>query len=49
MSQKDILDFENGDNLVDNSLEHHLVIQTLPQVEAFDIMDDPNACNMYVS
>ena len=31
---------ENGDDLVDKYVEHNPVIGTLPQVEAFDAMDD---------
>ena len=38
--QKDFLDRERGDDLVDNFIEHHPFIMALPQVEAFDVMDD---------
>ena len=41
--QKDFLDLEKGDDLVDNSIEHHPFIRTLLEVEAFDAMDDSNA------
>ncbi|RVW35057.1 hypothetical protein CK203_079891 [Vitis vinifera] len=41
--QKDFLDKEEGDDLVDNSIEHHPFIRTLLEVEAFDAMDDSNA------
>ncbi|KAL6329554.1 hypothetical protein AAG906_022131 [Vitis piasezkii] len=40
--QKDFLDKERSDDLVDNSIEHHPFIGTLP-VEAFDAMDDSDA------
>ena len=48
MPQKDFLDFENGNDLIDNSMEHNLVIKTLPQVETFDahVMDDFDAICM---
>ena len=41
--QKDFLDRERGDDLVDNFIEHHPFIGALPQVEAFDAMDDSDA------
>ena len=41
--QKGFLDKEGGDDLVDNSIEHHPFIRTLPEVEAFDAMDDSDA------
>ena len=34
--QKDFLDRERGDDLVDNFIEHHPFIGALPQVEACD-------------
>ncbi|KAJ9675314.1 hypothetical protein PVL29_024315 [Vitis rotundifolia] len=44
--QKDFLDRERGDDLVDNFVEHHPFIGALPQVEAFDAMDDSDAICM---
>ncbi|KAL6321680.1 hypothetical protein AAG906_031189 [Vitis piasezkii] len=44
--QKDFLDRERGDDLVDNFIEHHPFIGALPQVEAFDAMDDSDAICM---
>ena len=44
--QKDFLDRERGDDLVDNFIEHHPFIGALPQVEAFDAMDDLDAICM---
>ena len=41
--QKGFLDKKGGDDLVDNSIEHHPFIGTLPEVGAFDAMDDSNA------
>ena len=41
--QKYFLDKEEGDDLVDNSIERHPFIGTLLEVEAFDAMDDSNA------
>ena len=29
-----------GEDLVDNSIEHHPFIGALPEIEAFDVMDD---------
>ena len=31
---------------MDNSIEHHPVISSLPQVESFDVMDDSDAICM---
>nr|CAN66225.1 hypothetical protein VITISV_006068 [Vitis vinifera] len=45
-TQKDFLDQERGDDLVDNFIEHHPFIKALPQVEAFDAMDDLDAICM---
>ena len=42
-SQKDFLDFENVDDLVNKYVEHDPIIGTLPLVEAFDTMDDSDA------
>ena len=44
--QKDFLDWERGDDLMDNFIEHHPFIGGLPQVEAFDAMDDSDAICM---
>ena len=45
--QKDFLDRERGDDLVDNFIEHHPFIRALPQVEVvFDAMDDSDAICM---
>ena len=33
-------------NNMDNSIEHHPVISSLPQVESFDVMDDTDAICM---
>ena len=44
--QKGVLDKEGGDDLVDNSIEHHPFIRTLLEVEAFDAMDDSDAICM---
>ena len=41
--QKYFLDKEEGDDLVDNSIEHHPFLGTLLEVEAFDARDDSNA------
>ncbi|RVW43644.1 hypothetical protein CK203_097059 [Vitis vinifera] len=41
--QKDFLDMEGGEDFVDNSIEHHPFIGALPQIEAFDVMDDLDA------
>ncbi|RVW95087.1 hypothetical protein CK203_025580 [Vitis vinifera] len=41
--QKDFLDMEGGEDFVDNSIEHHPFIGALPQIEAFDVMDDSDA------
>ena len=41
--QKDFLDKEGSDDLVDNSIEHHPFIGTLLEIEAFDAMDDSDA------
>ena len=41
--QKYFLDKEEGDDLVDNSIERHPFIGTLLEIEAFDAMDDSNA------
>ncbi|RVW70679.1 hypothetical protein CK203_059005 [Vitis vinifera] len=35
-----------GDDLMDNSIEHHLIISSLPQVESFNAMDDSDAICM---
>ncbi|KAL6348548.1 hypothetical protein AAG906_013168 [Vitis piasezkii] len=34
---------EGGEDFVDNSIEHHPFIGALPQIEAFDVMDDSDA------
>ncbi|KAL6335840.1 hypothetical protein AAG906_040561 [Vitis piasezkii] len=44
--QKDFLDMEGGEDFVDNSIEHHPFIGALPQIEAFDVMDDSDATCM---
>ena len=44
--QKDFLDWERGDDLVDNFIKHNPFIGALPQVEAFDAMDDSDAICM---
>ncbi|RVW34736.1 hypothetical protein CK203_110700 [Vitis vinifera] len=41
--QKDFLDMEGGEDFVDNSIEHHPFIGALPQIEAFDVMEDSDA------
>ncbi|KAL6334208.1 hypothetical protein AAG906_006801 [Vitis piasezkii] len=41
--QQDFLERDEGDDLMDNSIEHHPVISSLPQVESFDAMDDSDA------
>ncbi|KAL6340633.1 hypothetical protein AAG906_010541 [Vitis piasezkii] len=38
--QQDFLERDTSDDLIDNSIEHHLVISSSPQVESFDAMDD---------
>ena len=44
--KKDFLDMEGGEDFVDNSIEHHPFIGALPQIEAFDVMDDSDATCM---
>ncbi|RVX18397.1 hypothetical protein CK203_006331 [Vitis vinifera] len=44
--QKDFLNMEGGEDFVDNSIEHHPFIGALPQIEAFDVMDDSDATCM---
>ncbi|RVW67500.1 hypothetical protein CK203_063103 [Vitis vinifera] len=44
--QQDFLERDEGDDLMDNSIEHHPVISSLPQVESFDAMDDSDAICM---
>ncbi|RVW49659.1 hypothetical protein CK203_076741 [Vitis vinifera] len=44
--QKYFLDMEGGEDFVDNSIEHHPFIGALPQIEAFDVMDDSDATCM---
>ncbi|RVW63381.1 hypothetical protein CK203_060588 [Vitis vinifera] len=44
--QQDFLERDEGDDLMDNSIEHHPVISSLPQVESFDVMDDSDAICM---
>ncbi|KAL6346172.1 hypothetical protein AAG906_027907 [Vitis piasezkii] len=38
--QRDFFKREDSDDFMDNSIEHHPLITTLPQVESFDTMDD---------
>ena len=38
--QQDFLEMDEGDDLMDNSIEHHPVISSLPQIESLDAMDD---------
>ena len=44
--QQDFLEMDEGDDVMDNSIEHHLTISSLPQVESFDAMDDSDAIFM---
>ena len=44
--QQDFLERDEGDDLMNNSIEHHPVIFSLPQVESFDVMDDSYAICM---
>ncbi|RVW70445.1 hypothetical protein CK203_058330 [Vitis vinifera] len=44
--QQDFLERDEGDDLMDNSIEHHPVISSLPQVESFDATDDSDAICM---
>ena len=37
---------EGGEDFVDNSIEQHPFIGALPQIEAFDVMDDSDATCM---
>ena len=45
-SRQDFLEWDEGDDLKDNSIEHHPVIFSLPQVESFDVMKDFDAICM---
>ena len=38
--QRDFFKREDSDDFMDNSIEHHPLITTLPQVESFDTMYD---------
>ena len=38
--QRDFFKREDYDDFMDNSIEHHPLITTLPKVESFDTMDD---------
>ncbi|RVW13297.1 hypothetical protein CK203_103428 [Vitis vinifera] len=44
--QQEFLERDEGDDLMDNSIEHHLIISSLPQVESFNAMDDSDAICM---
>ncbi|RVW34767.1 hypothetical protein CK203_104447 [Vitis vinifera] len=41
--QQDFLEMDEGDDLMDNSIEHHQIISSLPQIESLDAMDDFDA------
>ncbi|RVW37618.1 PH, RCC1 and FYVE domains-containing protein 1 [Vitis vinifera] len=45
--QKDFLDMERGEDFVDNSIEHHLFIGALPQIEALDATCHGMGCNSH--
>ena len=44
--QQDFLEMDEGDDLMDNSIEHHPIISSLPQIESLDAMDDFDAICM---